>query len=205
MARKSTFSGGGGILNNSDGVIQDIQFTTETPFANEGGYLYAAVTINEDSRETPTTQFLFAGGTEEEFEITKDARGVTPATPGRKLGRGTAFADFIGSIDATDHPGTLGDDEDVLDYSPVIGTRGRFMQQPLDATELGKLKARGKATVRKDKNDPSKSYPLTKTVMSTFYGMEAVQAVKPVAAPVKTAGRNVADVRAQLAARRKTA
>ena len=139
MARKSTFSGGGGILNNSDGKITEIQFTTETPFANEGGYLYAAVTVDEDSREAPTTQFLFAGGTEEEFTITDDKRGVIPVTAGRKLGRGTAFAKLIGSIDATDHPGTLGDDEDVLDYSPVIGTRGRFMQEPLSAAELKKL------------------------------------------------------------------
>ncbi len=201
--RKSVFRGGGGFLNNSDGTIVDIQFTDQPPFNNEGGYLYATLAIQEDGKDAPTEQSLFVGGTAEEFGISEDGHSLTPAEAGRNISRGTAFADFIASIDATDHPGTQADVDDRIDYTPIIGSRLRFEQLPLDAAELAKLKAKGKPTSRLDKNDPSKSYPLTKTVVTKFYAMEKV--ASKAAAPVAKGTKSVADVRAQLAARRKTA
>ncbi len=207
-ARKSTFSGGGGILNNSDATIQNIQFTFDPPFfANTGRFLHAVLTIQEDNRDGVTEQPLFAGGTEDELVVSEDGRSVTFNDPARKFSRGTAFADLIESLDATDHEGSVIEGEDgSLDYSPLVGSRVRFMQQPLDAQELAKLKAKGKKTYRVDKNDPKKQWPLTKTVISKFYGMEAVAA--PAKAAVKAqpvaarASRTVEDVRAQLAKRR---
>ena len=203
-SRKTTFRGGGGFLNDSDGKIVDVQATFDPPFANEGGYLYVTVSVQEDGKDAPTEQSLFAGGTEEEFTVSEDGHGVIPAEPGRNLSRGTAFADFIASIDATDHPGSQLDTDDVLNFSPLIGSRFRFVQQPLDAAELAKLKSRGKPTTRKDK--AGKEWPLKKTVVSKFYGIEKGAAKTPAkAAPVAAKGRTVDEVRAQLAARRKTA
>jgi hypothetical protein len=184
--RKSTFSGGGGILNNSDATIKDIQFTFDPPyFANAKRFLHAVLTIQEDSRDGVTEQPFFVGGLEDDLEIRADGRAVTFNDPSRQFGRGTGFADLIESIDATDHPGTRTDSEDELDYSPLIGSRVRFVQQPLSAEELAKLKAKGGKTYRQDKKDPNKQWPLTKTVVSKFYGIEAV-AVKAAGKAAKT-------------------
>lgn len=203
-AKKTTFSGGGGILNNSDATIKEVEFTFDPPFfTNASRHLHAVITFQEDGKDGLTEQPFFVGGTEE--EVVADGRSFIFNDPSRKIGRGTAFADFIESLDATEHEGSVIEGEDgTRDYSPLVGARVRVVQQPLSAAELAKLALKGKKTYRIDKKDPSKQWPLTKTVVSKFYSQEKAEPVKA-AVPVAAKGRTMADVKAQLAQRRKTA
>lgn len=179
-SKKATFRGKGGFLNDSDGVIKGYQITTEPPFDNPGGYFYNTLTVQEDGKDEPTDQSLFMGGTADDFTVSKDGHQLSPDDDKSAIGGGTANADFIASFEAAmDVAGAdggaqadLGDDSNVIDYTPIIGARVRFAQQPLSETELADLKRRGKATVRKAAN--GKTYPLTKTVVAKFYGFEKV-------------------------------
>ncbi len=177
-SKKATFRSKGGFLNGSDGVIKDYQITVDTPFDNASGFLYNALTIQEDGKEDTTTQFLFMGGTEDEFTVSKDGHQVSPDDGKSSVGSGTGNADFIASFEAAlEGAGVdggaqedLGDDSATIDYTPIIGARVRFEQQPFSEAELADLKRRGKATFRKGQD--GKQWPLTKLVVSKFYSFE---------------------------------
>ena len=214
-SKKAVFRSKGGFLNDSDGVIKDFAITTEPPFDNAGGYFYNIISVLEDGKSDVTTQALFMGGTADEFTVTEDGHQLSPDDGTSAIGNGTANADFIASYEAAMEAAgieggaqaDLGDDSAAIDYTPMIGARVRFSQQPLSETELASLKSRGKATVRKAAN--GKSYPLTKTVVSKFYGFEVVAKAKPVkggkTGATAAAPKTVADVKAMLAQRRATA
>jgi hypothetical protein len=205
VTKKVVYRSKGGILNDSDGTILDYQFTVDPPFfTNKGRFYHLVLTIQEDGREEPTTQPFFLGGSEENRTVSDDGHqlsspdGKSPVTPN------TGSSDFFDSYDAAmeaagvDGGAQVETGDDSVFELGIIGARVRFVQQPLGAVELAKLKADGRKTERKDKNDPSKSYPLTKTIVSKFYGIE-----KPKAA-VKSGGpKTVADVKKMIAERKR--
>lgn len=191
MSRKAVFSSGGGFLNNVDGKIVGYEFTVDPPFANPGGYVYLTIKALVDGKEGVDESSLFFGDGES-FTIAEGGQSVTPID-GAKMGGTTPVAKFIGSLDATEHEGSLSDDEDVIDFTPIVGARVRFVQEPLSEEEIKKLKAKGKKTTREGQN--GKQYPLTNLVVGAFYGMEAVKAAKG-AKGAKATGPKPVDVAA---------
>lgn len=173
--KKATFRGGGGFLNDVDGKIIGVKIRTETPFANAGGYFYGTLTVKVDGKDDPDSTSLFMGGTEEEYTPIDGNESAVISADGKGFSRGTPWADFINTVEDV-APTEFGaqatnDDDSVIDYTPLVNVRLRFKQQPLDATELGKLKAKGKKTCRTDAT--GKEWPLTKLVATQFYGYEA--------------------------------
>lgn len=184
-AKRAVFSGGGGILNGSDGVILDYQITTDPKvFETSGEYFYNVLTIQEDGKDRVTVQPLFMGGTPANFTVSADGHQLTKDGEEGFIGRKSANSDFTASFErAQEEAGETdigaaedtGDDR-VIDFTPLIGARCRFEQMPLSEAELAELKKAGKKTYRQDRKDPSKKWPLTKTVVTRFYGRQAVKA-----------------------------
>ena len=209
------------ILHESDGVILDYEISGDAKvFETSGDYFYNVLTIQEDSKIEvgPTIQPFFLGGKVEDYEVSADGHTATKVNPdGFDFGKDTAWGEFARSFQEAQEEagiedvGVLGDnDEGVTDFTPIIGARVRFMQENLSDKELAKLKKAGKATVRTDAN--GKEWPLTKTIVSKFYGKEEAKQ-RTAKLPAKAQGgakaataapKSLGEVKAMLA-KRKTA
>ena len=192
MGRRAEFGGGGGLFSNKDYTCLGYQFTTDPPFANTGGYVYCTIDQQEDGKDTADNQSLFVGDPAS-FEISKDGLELTPEG-GARIGRDTPLARFMSSMQeptegGEGHPGVMDDDESVIAFRPIIGSRYRLVQQPLDVAELAKLKAKGKATTRKGKD--GKEYPLTNTVVAKFYSVGSGKPSKGSGKPASASGGKV--------------
>lgn len=174
MARCLEFKTGGGWLNNTDGSIARYRFTEEAPFDNPKDNLFLEVALQEDGREEAIVQsllFAFKGN----FKVSKDGQSVTPID-GVRVPGGTQASIFLESLKEAGHPGYATDDDDVIDLTPMVGTRVRFTQVPLTEDEIARRKKAGVTIVRKDKTDPKKTYPLTNLGVSKFYSVGSAKA-----------------------------
>ncbi len=165
MGRQTTFrKPGGGFLNNVDGVISDYQWTDEfngKPFvagkdAKSGKErfhsLYMALYARVDGADEDVTTTLFAGSADD-FEISDDGHTLTPNNDGYQLGGDIAATRFIASWEEASQGGASSDDEDVINFEPIIGSRVRFTQRKNveDTKKLGKRKGKdGKEYDRQD-------------------------------------------------------
>ncbi len=186
MGRTSTFrkAGGGGFLNNVDATITGYEFTNVFPYASKNpkakksdfNSLYFILSALVDGADAPVTTTLWAGSADD-FDISADGQTLTPLVDGFELGDGTPLSKLIASYESFGE-GALSDDEEVINYSPIVGQRVRFVQQPLSAEEIASLKRRGKPTTVPDKKDPKKSWPIKELVVAAVYGPGAVTAAK---------------------------
>jgi len=177
-ARPSSFrKSGGGFLNGVDGVITGYTFTDEfngEPFKpgrdpktgkERFHALYCVLSVRVDGADEDVTTTLFVGGADD-FEVSEDGH-VLSSEEGRELGAGTAFAKFITSMVEAGFPEARLP-EDSIDFTSIIGTRGRFIQRANeeDTKRLGK---------RKDKKT-GKEYARTDLVIDQVYELPADEA-----------------------------
>lgn len=183
MGLTSAFSkpGGGGRLNNVDGVIQDFQFSTEFPYAAKDGAkrkgnkpaypsLWLNLTVLADGAEEATIEPLFAGNNEQ-WTIADDGHSISPNpdsddTP-RLFGNAPRFLQSAFDKGFAEPEYEEGED---IDLTPLIDERFRFIQVVDEAANAKKGK-------RKDKKDPTKTYDNKTLEVSEYYGpAEAVPA-----------------------------
>lgn len=129
--------GGGGFLNNVDGVIVGGKFTDAPDFGNEPKgdktsdftSLWYALTVRQDGSDQDETTHLFAGSADD-FVIGEDGQSLTPVEGAAGLWGGTAFYLFYNSF--VEQGGAEGPDPDenggVYDFSALVGHRVRFVQ-----------------------------------------------------------------------------
>jgi hypothetical protein len=170
---------GGGFLNGVDGRITDYEFTDKfngedfVPGKVNGKdkfySLFCVLSVRVDGADEDVTTTLFTGGADD-FEVSEDGHVLTPNQDGYQLGAGTPFAKLVQSMEKAGHPGTQTDDEAVIDFTPIIGKRYRFVQQELSEKELAELRRKGKPTTRKGKD--GKEYKLQNLVVDTVYDNE---------------------------------
>lgn len=126
--------GGGGFLNNVDGLIASFSLTSEPDFGNgtkekkAGAFnsLWAVIGARVDGAEADQPTHLFAGSADD-FVISEDGQSITPVGDGGLWGF-TAFAKFYESLvtaglaDIDPGPG------EPLDFGHIAGARVRFVQ-----------------------------------------------------------------------------
>jgi hypothetical protein len=182
-ARPSQFKkGGGGFLNNVDGVISGYEFTDEFaggPFKagkvngkDKFHSLYCLLSVRVDGADEDVTTTLFVGGADD-FEITDDGHTLTPVEDGRELGANTAFAKLITSLVEAGFPET-NLPGDAFNFESIIGVRSRFVQR----TDVEGTKKLGK---RKDKKT-GKEYDRQDLVIDQVYSLPGTETAKPAAA-----------------------
>jgi hypothetical protein len=129
--------GGGGFLNNVDGLVTDLRFTTEPDFGGEAKArkegestpLWAVLTVRVDGDEKGDQATHLYAGAADEFVISEDGRSLTPAVDGAMLWGGTAFLQFYESLVKGDETIDVDAEEDgTLNFSAVVGVRARFIQ-----------------------------------------------------------------------------
>jgi hypothetical protein len=129
--------GGGGFLNQVDGVIAGFTFTTEPEFGGnasggapkgDGTPLWVALTAQVDGAEKPETTHLFAGYNADDFVISEDGSSLTPAVDGASLWGGTAFAQFYESAVTNGLTDVEPTEDGTMNFGGLIGARVRFVQ-----------------------------------------------------------------------------
>jgi hypothetical protein len=169
-ARPSSFKRGGGFLHNVDGTITEVIFTTDRPVPKSGTprtvsdftSLFVRLTIQEDGKEGPTEQSLFAGNGSE-WRISRDGRTITALEDGAQLWGGTDWSTFLDSAIEAGFPVTeLPEDDEPITYQALVGRRYRFHQvvNPEKTAKLGK------------RRDPKtgKEYDRRDLCVLTYYG-----------------------------------
>lgn len=193
--RPSSYTTGGGFLNNVDGKILDYEFTDVFPGGSgkkkKGGSdfhsLYCVLTVEVDGADEPVTTTLFAGNADA-VEISEDGKTLTAidgdgnALPEGeiKFGGKNGLGLFISRMceHGFDESELSGNNEPV-NLEAIIGRRMRFIQEGLIIEEQTRLKAAGKAITRTAKN--GKTYPLQNLAVSEVYDAEET--------PVKSKGK----------------
>lgn len=160
MGLTSAFSkkGGGGRLNNVDGVVQDYQFSDTFPYeskqpkkkGDKAPYpsLWLNLTILADGATEPVVEPLFAGNVTQ-WDISEDGHTITPTGDDSRLfGSGPRFLQsmFDNGFDEPEY-----EEGGEIDLSDMINQRFRFIQ----VVDEEATKKRGKQV---DKKDPTKSY-----------------------------------------------
>jgi hypothetical protein len=187
-ARPSQFKkGGGGFLNNVDGVITGYEFSDEfngvafKPGKVNGKEkfhsLYCLLSARVDSADEDVTTTLFVGGADD-FNVEDDGHTLTAVEEGRELGANTGFAKFISSLVEAGFPET-NLPEDSINFESIIGTRVRFVQR----TDVESTKKLGK---RKDKKT-GKEYDRQDLVIDQVYSLPGTETAKPAAKAAKAA------------------
>lgn len=181
-ARPSSFKkGGGGFLNNVDGVITGYEFTDEfngnpysatkvngkVPFHS----LYCVLSARVDGADEDVTTTLFVGGADD-FAVSDEGHTLTAVEEGRELGANTGFATLITTLVEAGFPET-NLPEDVINFETIIGTRVRFAQRV-----NAEMKAKGKKRIDKK---TKKEYDYQDLVIDQVYSLPGTT----VAAPVK--------------------
>lgn len=197
--------GGGGFLNNVDGLIVDYRFTTEPDFGKEAPArqrkeddvtpLWVELTVRQDGQEKTESTHLYAGAADD-FVISEDGKTLSPASDDAMLWGGTAFLQLYGSLCDNAEEGF---DPDVeagqdLNFEHIIGARVRFVQvKDEDAMKRAAKKAgqsKGKINAQGQKLGKDKKYYDIRTLqVSEVYSLgNEVDAPAPAAAKGK-AGR----------------
>ncbi len=175
-ARPSAFKkGGGGFLNNVDGVFADYNFTTDPPFerkakkGSDWNPLFAVVTAQVDGADEPVTTTISVGSADD-FEIEDDGKTLVPVDDNVQLPASFGWGILIESLVAAGFPES-NLPEDRINYEAILGTRVRFSQRKNEV-----MAAKGKK--RKDKKT-GKEYDYTDLVVSQVYALpEAEEAPK---------------------------
>jgi hypothetical protein len=189
-ARPSQFRKGGGFLNNVDGVITGYEFSDETP-AKDGGRepfkpgkdpktgkarfhsLYCYLSARADGADEDVSTALFVGGADD-WDVSDDGHELIPTKDGQQLGASSSFAKFLGSLCESGFPETRLPEE-TFDFSPIIGTRVRFIQR---------VDEDGTKRLGKRKGKDGKEYNRTDLVVDQVYDLPEGDDA-PVAAPAK--------------------
>jgi hypothetical protein len=209
-ARPSSFKGGGGFLNNVDGVFSDYSFLDSFPGQDapkdaKFTPLYLNVTAEVDGAEEPQSTTLFAGSADD-FEISDDGKTITPVTEGGSLRKGTPAARFLETLVRPTGGGEgldealLPEDDEPINYEAFLSNRVRFVQErdekAIEKNKKNYRKSGGKFNedgYKKGKD--GKFYAPTNVVIETVYGAAEVApkatakkgaAVKPAASTKKT-------------------
>ncbi len=197
-ARPSQFKrGGGGFLNNVDGVISNYEFSDafngnafvpgkDKATGKERFHsLYVLLSARVDGANEDVTTTLFAGSADD-FEIEDDGHTVVPVEDGRELGGGTAWGKFVTSLVEAGFPESMLS-EDSINFEPIIGTRVRFTQRKNveDTKKLGKRKGKD-----------GKEYDRQDLVITEVYDLAkpATKSNGKAAAPVAAKGKKAAPV-----------
>lgn len=180
-ARPSSYKGGGGFLNDVDGVIRDIQFTDEfngkpfepgkKPGTKEDKFhsLFAAVTVQVDGAEDTVTQHLFVGDYDQ-WEIGENGTSVVPHDEANQFGQSAPFSKFVASLVKAGFP-----EEDLpedFEFEVLKGQRCRFGQEVVIDRKTNKPKVR----VAKKGKFKGREFPDTTTIVTAYYGMEEDEA-----------------------------
>lgn len=157
--------GGGGFLNNVDGVITGYNFTHEFPGATREDnekQVYMVLHFLVDGAEGPVSTTLRGGGAQ---YLTAEENGrvlINPEGGNARLWNKSSLYAFMASLVAPiDGKAGFPDerfDEDptVIDFTPMIGTRVRLVQE-VDAEAV----AKGITRKGKDKEGAEKAYKPT--------------------------------------------
>lgn len=159
-ARPSSFKKGGGFLNGVDGTILDYEFSDEVP-SKDGGRepfkpgkdpktkkerfhsLFVYLTVRPDGADEHVTTSVFAGGADD-FVVSEDGKTLTAADGGPcSIGANTGAGKLINSLCDAGFPETnFSEDDESVNWEPMIGTRCRFVQRKDEETtrKLGKRK-----------------------------------------------------------------
>lgn len=212
-ARPSTFrKGGGGYLNNVDGVWTDYTWTDEfngEPFKpgkdpktkkERFHSLYCRVSFRLDGADEDTTTTLFAGGADD-FNISEDGKtiwdsayeteeeAIAAGESARQLGANTGVAKFINSLvkPVDDAENGFPEDqlsEDSINFESCLGTRLRLVQR----TDAEATKKFGKRVDKKTK----KEYDRQDLLVSTVYSLPGAEATPAPAAKTPAKGKTAA-------------
>lgn len=162
MGLRDRFKRSGGFLNNVDGLVTALKFTTEpdfgkgpqTPDVVEGKEtpLWVEISARQDGSDKNESTHLFAGGADK-FVINDDGTSITPNEEGASLWGNTAFDNFYGSyVDNGGSDPEPGEDG-TLNFGHVVGARVRFVQVK-DETAM----KRAAENVKKNKGNARKSF-----------------------------------------------
>lgn len=187
--------GGGGFLNGVDGLIVDVQFTTELPGGGEPAAdrksdftsLFCKLSVREDGSEEPVSTHLFAGSADD-FVVSDDGRTLTPVE-GASLWGGTAFARFYESLVANGMTDTEVENGEPLDFSHLIGVRAHFVQvkdeEAMKRAAKNASKSRGKINAQGQRKGKDGKYYDQRTLEVSEVHSEGNE-VEEAPAPVKT-------------------
>lgn len=167
-SRPSSFRKSGGFLNNVDGVITGYTFTDEfngEPFVpgrdpktkrEKFHALYCILSVRVDGADEDVPTTLFVGGAED-FDVSEDGLTLTSPKAGEPCSpsQNSAIGKFVASlVDAGFPADNFDEDEAVVNFEPMVGTRVRFVQRKDEETtkRLGKRKDKktGKEYDRQD-------------------------------------------------------
>ena len=187
-ARPSSFSGGGGILRNQDGLILDLLFTPNNPLAGKGHprpgqppqkksdfkSLFAVLYIQPDGSEKVLSQPVWVGDATK-FGITENGRGLTGDAP---LSKSSAWWIFLNSlVNPNGNVGTGFDeaqfddsDPNVADYSPIRGARIRTSWQKNEKA----TSKYGKKPPKEGSKGPKDGYDREDLIVTNYYGQVEV-------------------------------
>lgn len=207
--------GGGGFLNNVDGLIIDYRFTTEPDFGTdaparqrkdeESTPLWVELTVRQDGQEKTESTHLYAGAADD-FVISEDGKTLSPASDDAMLWGGTAFLQFYGSLcdnapEKFDPDVEAGDD---LNFEHIIGARVRFVQvKDEDAMKRAAKKAaqsKGKINAQgQKKGKDGKYYDIRTLQVSEVYSLN-----NEVDAPAPVKGKSARPTQGQVKGSTKT-
>lgn len=195
-ARPSSFkAGGGGFMNNVDGVISDYEFTPDFPGGNSSkkksdfSPLYFVLTAQIDGADEPSTTTIFVGSADD-FEIEDDGKTLVPVDENGGLRQNSDFSFFIDSLVKAGFPeSNLPDDK--INYEAIIGTRVRFVQERNEelTKRLGKKKSK----------DGKKEYDRTRLKIADVMGLGKPMSSKS-AKPSKETAADDEDIEAMATA-----
>lgn len=137
MGLRDRFKRGGGFLNNVDGLIVGLKFTTTHDFgdgpkeqqvaAGKETPLWVEISAKADGSDKIESTHLFAGGADK-FVISEDGTSLTPSEDGASLWGSTAFDNFyISYVDNKGSDPEPGEDG-TLNFGHIVGARVRFVQ-----------------------------------------------------------------------------
>ena len=175
MGLTSAFSkpGGGGRLNNVDGLIVDYQFSTDFPYqaknpsktkrTSKFNTLWFNLEVKADGAEESSIEPLFAGSADD-WTISEDGHVLTPNPEAEKTPRLFGNAPrFLQSCIEHGFEEPEYEEGDDIDLTSIINNRARFVQ----VVDEEANRKRGKQV---DKKDPKKTYDRKTLEVSNFYG-----------------------------------
>lgn len=178
-SRPSQFKkGGGGRLNNVDGVITGYEFTPVFPFGESTGSskfeaaMYAILKVRVDGSEEDVLEPLKICNESAVDEIVDHGHTLVPKSEDFELSPNSKWSKLIASLCAAPGSGTNGSGgfdeanlpEDRINYEPIIGARCRFAR----VKDVETQEKFGKKVDKKTGKEFDRDY----LTVARFYGME---------------------------------